>query len=166
MCRFILVILSNISSDNEYIVHLLIPFLLNLISTIILIAQKSRRKLSLHTNRTYNGIFREELRQYKHLLIGPVVLVVLALSDSISSLYHGGYWISFIPSILTFMLFILPSEFYKKELRTILTRYRRNSYRTYHWCVTAITLTEQFSFLSLLCICSLVRKDRFDILFF
>jgi hypothetical protein len=41
---------------------LIVPFLLNFISTIVLIAQKSHQKLSLNTDRTYNRIFRDELR--------------------------------------------------------------------------------------------------------
>ena len=119
--------------------HFLTPFLLNLLSAVILITQKSRRKATLVNDRSYKELLREEFRQHKHLLIAPVVLVILALpqlifsfaskcmkSNDSSWLFLAGYFISFVPPMLTVILFIVPSELYKKELRSTITRYRRN----------------------------------------
>ena len=125
-------------STAMHIFHFIAPFLVNLISAITLIVHKSRQKSVLENDRSYNQIFREELRQHKNLLIAPVVLVILALphlifsfaskcmeSNSNSWLFLAGYSVSFVPSMLTFVIFILPSKLYKRELRTAVTRYRR-----------------------------------------
>ena len=121
------------------IFHFVTPFLLNILSAIVLIVQKSRQKASLENDRTYNQILRTEIRQYKHLLIAPVILVILAVPHLILSfvsrcmkfnsnswLFLILYFISLIPPMITFVIFILPSEFYKRELRTAVSRYRRN----------------------------------------
>ena len=119
--------------------HFVIPFLLNLISPLILITERSRRKASLQNHRYYYQVLREELYHYKHLVIAPVVLVIIGLPhlilsfvskcmkfNSSSWLFLVGYLVSFVPSMLTFVLFVIPSEFYMKEFRTSLTRYRLN----------------------------------------
>ena len=120
------------------IFHFVTPFLLNLISAIILIVQKSRQKASVGVDRRYNEILRTQLRQYKYLLIAPTVLIILGIPHLILSfaskcmkfnsnvwLYMVGYLIPFIPPMLTFVLFISPSEFYRTELRITMVRYRR-----------------------------------------
>jgi uncharacterized membrane protein len=71
---------------------------------------------------------REQFQQHKHLLTAPVILVILALprliiafaskcmkSSDDSWLFAVGYFISFLPPMLTFVIFIVPSKFYKKE---------------------------------------------------
>jgi len=76
--------------------------------------------------------------EHKHLLIAPVVLVLLAIprmiliytSKCMKSaddvwLYLIGYFISLIPSMLTFLIFVLPSKLYKKEFDQTVARYRR-----------------------------------------
>jgi hypothetical protein len=54
------------------------PFLINLISTIILIKNKSHQQSTIHPERTYVEHLYEQYRQHKHLLIAPIVLVLLA----------------------------------------------------------------------------------------
>ena len=119
--------------------HFVTPFLLNLISLLILIIERSRRKASLQNHRDYYKILREELHHYKHLLIAPIVLVIIGLPHLILSfvskcmkfsssswLFLVGDLVSFVPSVLTFVLFVIPSEFYMKEFRASLTRHRLN----------------------------------------
>ncbi|CAF5116512.1 unnamed protein product, partial [Rotaria sp. Silwood1] len=87
--------------------------------------------------RTYYDLIRENFHQHKPLFIAPVLLVILALPRSImtfvskcmksaneSWLFLVGYFISFIPPMLTFVIFILPSKFYKKEFHKTIMRYR------------------------------------------
>ena len=127
------------------IVHFLCPFLCNLISAVMIISQNLRHKARIDHDLNYNQILREELRQHQHLLIAPVVVVIIGLpqlifsfaskcmkSNSNSWLFLIGYLISFVPSILTFILFVLPSAFYKKELRNTVTRYRLNIHRYFN----------------------------------
>ncbi len=42
-----------------------------------------------------------------------------------SWLFLIGYFLSFIPSMLIFMVFIFPSKLYKEELRRSIKRYRQ-----------------------------------------
>jgi hypothetical protein len=121
------------------------PFVINLISTIILITRKSRQQATIQTKRLYKDILIEQLRQNKHLLTAPIVLVILALprlimgfistclkSSGDSWLFLTAYFISFVPPTLTFLVFILPSEFYKKEFRKTVTQFRTAIQRRLH----------------------------------
>ena len=54
------------------------PFIINLISTTIFITKKSRQKANLQPDRPYNEQIREQCRQYKHLFVVPVLLVILS----------------------------------------------------------------------------------------
>jgi hypothetical protein len=130
----------------DYIIHIFHffgPFLVNLISSIILIKTKSRQQLNIQTQRNYKEILREQYRQHRNLLTAPVVLIILTVprlilifvskcmkSTGDSWLFLIGYFMTFIPYMITFIIFILPSKFYKKEfqksvyqLRSIVQRY-------------------------------------------
>jgi hypothetical protein len=120
-----------------HILHFLGPFLINLISSILLITNKSRQQANLHTQRSYRQIVHEQFQQHRNLLTAPIVLVILALprliitfvskcmkSSSDVWLFLVGYFISFIPPMLTFVVFILPSKFYKKEFHKSVARFR------------------------------------------
>lgn len=112
------------------------PFLINLISSILLITHKSHQQVLLHPNRSRRDILREQYRLHNHLLVAPVVLVILGVprliiasiskcmkSSDDSWLFLIGYFISFLPSMLTSVLFIIPSGFYRKEFHKSLTRF-------------------------------------------
>ena len=120
-----------------HIFHFVGPFLVNLISSILLITINARRQLQIHRNRSYKDVLRAQFHQHKHLLTAPIVLVILALprlilmfiskcmkSSNDAWLFLVGYFISFIPPMLTFVIFILPSNFYKKEFRKTIQQYR------------------------------------------
>ncbi|UJR07374.1 hypothetical protein I4U23_011660 [Adineta vaga] len=130
---------SNLQIYNSimHIVHFFAPFIINLISAIILITKKSRQKSNLQSKRSRTEILREQYQQHKHLFIAPVILVILAIPRLIISfaskcmnsvneawLFLIGYFISFIPPTLTFVIFVLPSKFYKKEFNKSIIQYR------------------------------------------
>jgi hypothetical protein len=138
---------SDLQVYNNIIItcHFFGPFIINLVSAIILIIKQSRRQASLHTQWSYRKILQQHFQQHKHLLIAPVVLVILALPGLIitfvskcmksandSWLYLCGYFISFIPTMLTFVIYILPSKFYKKEFRKSVDYYRSTLQRRLH----------------------------------
>jgi hypothetical protein len=117
--------------------HFSAPFMMNLISAIILIMKQSRQQATIHPQQNYRQHLREQFRQHKHLLTAPIVLVILALprliipfvskcmkSTGDSWLFLVGYFISFIPPMLTFVVFILPSKFYRKEFRRTIVQCR------------------------------------------
>ncbi|CAF2964898.1 unnamed protein product [Rotaria sp. Silwood2] len=106
--------------------HFMTPFIINLMSAIILITKKSRRRSNLQINRSFKELLKEQIRQHKHLFTAPVLLVILVLLRLILSFVSKcmkstndawllliGYFISFILPMLTFVVFILPSKFYK-----------------------------------------------------
>ena len=116
----------------------LVLFFINIISSIILILKKTHQELKIHRNRTYKEVFRDQIHQHKHLLIAPLVLILLAIprliltylskcmeSDDDIWLYLVGYFISFLPSMMSFLVFVMPSKFYKKEFRKTIDQYRK-----------------------------------------
>jgi hypothetical protein len=128
----------EIYNSAMHILHFFGPFMINLISSIILIKKKSRQQLMTHPEQTYREHLYGQYRQHKHLLTAPIVLVILALprliitfvskcmqSANDSWLFLAGYFISFIPPMLTFVVFILPSKFYRKEFHKTVQQSRR-----------------------------------------
>ena len=122
-----------------HILHFFAPFLINLISTIILVTKKSHQRSFAERDRSFKEILKEQINQHKHLFIAPLVLVTLALPRLIISyvskcmkstndawLYLIGYLISFIPSMLTSAIFILPSELYRNEFRKSISQLRHH----------------------------------------
>jgi hypothetical protein len=132
----------------NYIIHILHffgPFSINLISAMILIIKTSRQQSKIHKKRPYKDILREQFRLHRHLLIGPMVLVILSFPRLIITfvskcmksvddawLFLIGYFISFIPSMINSIVFILPSEFYRKECRKTILEYRSDIQRHLH----------------------------------
>ena len=112
------------------IAHFSVPFLINCVSAIIIIITAARARSKLRENDPFKQVFLEQLRHHQHLLISPAILVSLAVprlaisflsgcmqSARESRFYLVGHFLSFIPSMLTFVIFVLPSKLYKKQLR-------------------------------------------------
>ncbi|CAF4529046.1 unnamed protein product [Rotaria sp. Silwood2] len=128
--------------------HFMTPCIINLMSAIILITKKSRQRSNLQINRNFKEILKEQILQHKNLLTAPVLLVILALPRLILSfvsrcmestndawLFLIGYFISFTPPMLTFVVFILPSKFYKQQLHKFLAAYRINIQRCLNYFI-------------------------------
>ena len=125
--------------------HVFAPCMINLISAIILIRKKSYQQSNVQTHRNYKELLQEQFRQHKRLFTAPLLLVILALPRLIIAftgkcmrtasdlrLFLVGYFISFIPPMLTFVIFILPSKFYKKEFNKTVAQYRLTIQRRLH----------------------------------
>jgi hypothetical protein len=108
------------------IIHFAIPFLANIISAVVVIN-------SFYSNLWY------QLKKHKHLLIGSIGLVLLALPrlllrffldclksprDSIA-LFLLGYFLAFIPPSLTFIIFVLPSESCRNDFKLAMKPIRK-----------------------------------------
>ncbi|CAF3963758.1 unnamed protein product [Adineta steineri] len=121
---------SSISTWNSFItfVHFLMPFLINLLSIIFIIISLARSRSNLQTRLPFIDHLRSQLKQHKSHLIASCVFIVLALIRLILSFTSGcmkspnnswlfliAYFISFLPSMMTFIVYILPSKIYKKE---------------------------------------------------
>ena len=109
-------------------IHFLVPFSVNLISAVIIIVFAARQRLRVRKEKNYKQHVVEQLQQYKNLLISPCILVLLALPRLIISFLPGcmnfirdhgllltGYMLSFVPCILIFVVFVLPSKIYRKQ---------------------------------------------------
>ncbi|UJR19278.1 hypothetical protein I4U23_022407 [Adineta vaga] len=140
---------SNLQTYNSFIhtFHFFAPFIINFVSALILVTKKSRQQSNIQIKRSFKGILRENYQEHKHLFLAPVLLVILALPRLIISyiskcmesindswLFLCGYFISFIPAMLTFLIFVIPSKFYKKAFHKTIIQYRRNIQRGYR-CV-------------------------------
>jgi hypothetical protein len=131
-------LLNNYSSFTQFF-HFFSPFLINLFSAIFIIIGTTRQRVIIKDeHHRFTNHFKSKLNQHKHLLISPIILIILSLPRLIISLtlnckkseeyfwlYLLGYFISFMPSVLIFIVFVLPSPTYKKEFKQVLTRFQR-----------------------------------------
>jgi uncharacterized membrane protein (DUF485 family) len=105
---------------------------------LVIIRCIAQTRSKLEKKRTYKQILLEQLQQHKYLFISALILFVLTIPRLIISFLSGcmksprnpwlhliGYFISFIPSVLTFVVFVLPSETYKEQLQKSVNRFRR-----------------------------------------
>ena len=130
---------SSFQTLNSFmnIFHFFAPLVINLTSAAAIILITARQRTTSQTRRNYRELLREQLQQHRHLLIAPLVLSMLAVprliisfvsgcmkSSDDSWLFLAGYFISLVPSMLTFVVFVLPSTAYKTEFLKIRGRYR------------------------------------------
>jgi hypothetical protein len=114
------------------IIHFIIPFCLNLISAIGIIILTAKQRSTSNTQYTFKQQLKEQFHLHKHLILSSLLLVILALPRLIISflpncmksprefkLFLAGYFISFIPPLLPFFIFVLTSDMYKKECTTL-----------------------------------------------
>ena len=122
------------------ICHFIIPFIINCISALIVILISARTRSNTQKQTSFKGHLRAQLIHHKHLLISPIFLIILALPRLIISFLSGcmkssrdpwlyliGYFLSFISSIMTFVVFVLPSDMYKKEFEKSIKRFFRST---------------------------------------
>jgi hypothetical protein len=119
------------------ILHFIVPFIINVISALTIIIMSTRQQVAKKKKKSYRKILKEQIHQHKNLLIGPCVLVILGIprliilsasgcmkSTGDSWLFLLGYFISLIPPLLTFILFVLLSKTYRETFRQTIPRYR------------------------------------------
>ncbi|CAF4087988.1 unnamed protein product [Adineta steineri] len=121
---------SSIKTWNSFItfVHFLMPFIINLLSIIFIIISIARSRSNLQRRTPFIDHLRLQLKQHKSHLIASCVFIVIALIRLVLSFSSGcmkspnnswlfliAYLISFLPSMMTFFVYILPSKVYKKE---------------------------------------------------
>lgn len=115
--------------------HLIAPFIVNLLSALYIIFGTARQKATIRTTQKYTKHAFNQFKEHKQLLISSIILLVLSLPRLIIALmpgcidiydhrwlYLSGYFISFTPCMLVFVIFVVPSEFYKKKFKETLER--------------------------------------------
>ena len=122
--------------------HLVVPFVANLCSACFIIFGNARQRTAVRKNQTFKEHVLEQFRNHKQLLISPVILLILAMPRLIISLvsecvdpssnpwlYLCGYFISYTPPMLIFVVFVLPSEHYTKAFKESIARFWRREVR-------------------------------------
>jgi hypothetical protein len=118
--------------------HLIVPFLANLFSALFIIFGVARQRSVAQTGQNFSEHVRKQFKEHKQLIISPVILLVLSIPRLIISLlpgcvkisknlwlYLSAYFISFVPSMLIFFIFVAPSELYMKAFKKSFTSARR-----------------------------------------
>jgi hypothetical protein len=134
----------SVQQYNTFILffHLVAPFIINLFSALFIIFVSARQRSAARTNQTYKEHVYEQLSDHKQLVISPLILLILSLPRFTLSLLSGcvnasrypwlflcGYFISFIPSMLIFVVFVLPSKLYWKKFQESLQNCQRRLHR-------------------------------------
>jgi hypothetical protein len=109
--------------------HLVAPFIVNLFSALFIIFGAARQRSVAQNNKSYREHIREQLSEHKQLIISSMILLVLSAPRLIIALlpgcvsmshlwfYLSAYFISFTPSMLIFVIFVLPSDMYMKTFK-------------------------------------------------
>jgi hypothetical protein len=133
---------SSVQDYNTVIlfVHLVGPFIANLVSALFIIFGGARQRSVARTDQSFKEHVREQFNEHKQLIISPMVLLVLSIPRLIISLlpgcvkvsenlwlYLGAYFISFTPSILIFVIFVVPSDLYMKTFKNSFSNERRRT---------------------------------------
>ena len=118
--------------------HFTVPFLTNLFSALFIIFNRTRRPILVRTSYSSKQQLLQQFNEHKQLILSPILLVILSFPRLLISLLSGcvkvsrspwlylsGYFISFIPSTCIFVIFILPSTFYKEQFRQSIISWRR-----------------------------------------
>ncbi|CAF0733758.1 unnamed protein product [Adineta steineri] len=118
--------------------HYVSPLIINFISAATIIIITTRQRTTSQKNLSFKKHLVTKIKQHKHLLISPMIIITLTLPHLIISFvlkcdksthllwfYLSGYFLSFIPSTCMFLIFVLPSPIYKKEFKHAISHYRR-----------------------------------------
>lgn len=126
-------------NDVMHLFNSIIPFLINLMSMILLIIALARLKQKTG-KKSYLNVLKKQIKEHKDLIIGPILtlscklplLVVTLVIKCIKSKWQlylsvGCYFLSFVPLLATFAIFVLPAPSYvtifKAKLRKLLKRF-------------------------------------------
>ncbi|CAF1408465.1 unnamed protein product [Adineta steineri] len=125
---------SQVETYNSFIniFHFIIPFAVNVILVIGIMIITAKQRSSAQRNVTFLQQLKRQFDQHKHLMFSSIALIILALPRLVTSflsncmktpkeykLFLASYFISFIPPILHFFIFVLTSKIYKKEFTTM-----------------------------------------------
>lgn len=133
------------------IVHLIVPFIINLGSAIAIIIKITRMKQVTATV-NQKSMWKRKIRKHRHILISPCLLILFASPRLIASflyacgnhrygenglkstlLYLSAYFISLIPHASMLFIFVLPVRTYRKALGDASKRYRSLFFKSFNF---------------------------------
>jgi hypothetical protein len=129
----------NFFTSITTVIHFVGPFLVNIISAFGIIFLTAKRHSNIQKKISFNQHLRNEFREHKNLILSPIGLVILALPRIILAFqlecmkstresvtfFLLGYFISFLPPLLLFIIFVLPSTVYRKAFNKSIMDYRK-----------------------------------------
>lgn len=117
------------------LIHFITPVLINFTSSSCIIIITARKRSNAR-DEYFLTTLRQQFQQHYHLIISSCLLVLLALPRVIISLFNhclksikhpqlalSSYFLSFGPSVLIFIIFVLPSVKYRKTFKEIVDRF-------------------------------------------
>ncbi|CAF0857990.1 unnamed protein product [Adineta steineri] len=128
---------STIATYNRVnvLIHYFVPFLIQFFSITILITQTARsraRVVGQNNRNTFMITLKQKFQMHKDHYLTPTIIVLSALPQAIFSFSYActeltegwqrytlltTYFLSYLPQILGFILYVLPSKTYKEEFR-------------------------------------------------
>ncbi|UJR16677.1 hypothetical protein I4U23_003577 [Adineta vaga] len=122
--------------------HFLGPFFANFYSATFITFRGTRQRAQVQPHLTQRQHQWQQFNDNKHLLISSIILVILSIPRLIisslsgcvkasyqSQIYAAGYFISFVPSVSIFIVFVLPSNFYRNQFKTSIKSWRQSILR-------------------------------------
>ena len=123
-----------IYNRGNIFVHYFIPFLIQIISITILIIQLacSRERIRSNNQQTFFNLLMRQLKKQKEQYITPIIIVLSSLPQIILSFSYActelrqswqryilltAYFLSYLPQMLGYILYVLPSTTYSEEFR-------------------------------------------------
>jgi hypothetical protein len=127
---------SFVSTYNRInvLIHYYIPFLIQVISVTVLIVQIAiiRARTSGSSQQTFADILKKQIKTQKEHYVTPIIIVFSSLPQSILSFSYActelkqpwqrytlitTYFLSYLPQMLGFILYVLPSTTFSEEFR-------------------------------------------------
>ncbi|CAF1112054.1 unnamed protein product [Rotaria sordida] len=81
--------LIRIFDSTVHIFHFIIPFLINLLSAMMIIINIARTHSNARKQQTYTQYLKKQFHHQKHLIIGPIINVILSIPRLIISFLSG-----------------------------------------------------------------------------
>ncbi len=124
--------LVSLYNRTNVLIHYFIPFLIQVISITILIFQiaRSRERTAGSNQQTFIDLFKKQFKIHKEYYITPIIIVLSSLPQAILSFSYActelkqpwqryslliTYFLAYLPQILGFILYVLPSTTYTEE---------------------------------------------------
>ncbi|UJR16921.1 hypothetical protein I4U23_003819 [Adineta vaga] len=128
----------NLFTSITTVMHFVGPFLINIISAFGIVYIRAKRRWNFQKEISLNQHMQNQFRRHKYLVISPIGLILLALPriilafqlECMKSAHESvvffllGYFISFLPSLLLFIIFVLPSSMYRKAFKKTIRTYQ------------------------------------------
>jgi hypothetical protein len=112
------------------IINNFLPLCINLVAGVILLVFLAKNRHRVSSKERYRIVFISQMRQHKDLLIAPMTMLVaklpfLVIGISIKCIREGwhiylslaAYYLSLVPLISTFVIFVCPSSSYMRKFK-------------------------------------------------